>query len=151
MAIAEKLQKKLEGMKEKMAEKSQKTEEGIGTKIDSGEWLLLLLISLFVDVLFIILIIVGAFPIVGQIVYAFAEPALNLIIMGIFWWYLQHKGLGHYWWLATGGWLVNLVPILNWIGWTIVIIILYFLTKAEKIPLADRAIEKAAKAVSKIK
>jgi len=53
--------------------------------------------------------------------------------------------------LAFGGGLANLTPVVNWFGWVLAVLILYFLVKAEKIPLAGEAIEKAAKTASKIK
>lgn len=151
MPLAEKIKQKVEGMKEKMAEKSQKSEKGGGVEIDSGEWLLLVLASLFADIIFVLLTIIGALPFIGQVFYALAEPIFNLFLMSAFWFYLQHKGLGHYWWLATSSWFINLVPVLNWIGWTVAIIILYFLVKAEKVPLAGEALEKATKTAAKIK
>ena len=119
--------------------------------IDSMEWLLLFLGAGYIDILFILLTIVGLIPIIGQVIYAVADPVLNLIATGIFWFYIQHKGLGHYWWLAFGGGLANLIPVVNWAGWLIAVLILYGLVKAEKVPLAGEAIEKASKAASKIK
>jgi len=47
--------------------------------------------------------------------------------------------------------MANLIPVVNWIGWIIAVLILYFLVKAEKIPLAGEAIQKVAKVASKIK
>jgi len=138
-------------MNAKMAEKAEGDEGGKESEIDSGEWLLLFLASLFVDIIFVLFVIIGVLPFIGQVFYALAEPIFNLFVMSVFWFYLQHKGLGHYWWLATSSWIVNLVPILNWIGWTLAILILYFLTKAEKVPFAGEALEKAAKTASKIK
>ena len=151
MAISEKLQQKLDKKKEALAEKSKNAEAKESAQIDSMEWLTLFLGAGYINLLFIILTIVGLIPIVGQAIYAIADPALNLIAMGIFWFYLQHKGLGGYWWLAFGGGVANLIPVVNWIGWIIAVLILYFLVKAEKIPFAGEAIEKAAKVASKIK
>lgn len=150
MAIAKKLQEKLDTTKAKLTEKS-KSAERKETGMDSMEWLLLFLGAGFIDILFIILTVIGLIPVVGQVIYVIADPALNLIATGIFWFYLQYKGLGGYWWLAFGGGIANLIPIVNWFGWITTVLILYFLVKAEKIPLAGKAIEKAAKAASKIK
>lgn len=149
--LQQKLEKKLEKKKKELTEKSQKAEKDKGAKIDWVEWSLLFLAAGYIDILFIILTIVGLIPIIGQAIYVIADPALNLMAMGIFWLYLQYKGLGAYWWLAFGGGLANLIPIVNWIGWTIAVLILYLLVKAEKIPLVGEAIEKAAKAASKVK
>lgn len=149
MAIAEKLKQKLEKKREKLAEKSKDLEKK-GAEIDFMEWLLLFLGAGYIDILFIILTIIGLIPFVGQVIYIIADPALNLIATGIFWFYLQNKGMGGYWWLAFGGGVANLIPVVNWAGWTIAVLILYFLTKAEKIPLAGEVIEKAAKVASKI-
>lgn len=151
MPLAGKLQKKLEKTRENLAEKSKAAEKSGTAQIDSGDWLLLFLGAGYIDVLFIILAIVGLIPYVGQAIYAIADPTLDLIATGIFWFYLQYKGLGGYWWIAFGGGLINLVPVLNWIGWLVAVFILYLLVKAEKIPLAGEAIEKTAKAASKIK
>lgn len=151
MAIAEKLEKRETALKAKLAKKSQETEGGGAAKIDSGEWLLLFLAAGYIDIIFILLTVVGLIPVIGQVIYAIADPALNLLLTFIFWFYLQYKGLGAYWWLSFGGGLANLIPIINWIGWTIAVLILYLLVKAEKIPLAGEAIEKAAKTASKIK
>lgn len=151
MAITEKLEQKRGALKEKLSEKSQKTEGSGAAEIDSMEWLLLFLGAGYIDLLFIILTIIGLIPIVGQAIYAIADPAINIIATGIFWFYLQHKGLGAYWWLAFGGGVANLIPVVNWIGWVISVLILYFLVKAEKIPLAGEAIEKAVKTAQKIK
>ena len=150
MAIAEKLEQKKEALKEKLSEKSQKAEEGKGVEIDWAEWLLLFLAAGYIDILFIILTVIGLIPIVGQVIYVIADPVMNIIITGMFWFYLQYKGLGGYWWLAFGGGLADLIPGVNWIGWTIAVLILYVLVKAEKIPLAGEAIEKAAKIASKV-
>ena len=151
MALSEKLEQKRGALKEKLSEKSQKTEKGTGVEIDSAEWLLLFLAAGYIDILFIILTIIGLIPIVGQAIYVIADPAINIIATGIFWFYLQHKGLGAYWWLAFGGGVANLIPVVNWIGWIMAVLILYFLVKAEKIPLAGGAMEKAAKIAQKIK
>lgn len=151
MAIAEKLEQKRGALQEKLNKKSQKAEKGKGAEIDSAEWLLLFLAAGYIDILFIILTIIGLIPFVGQVAYAILDPTLNIIAAAIFWVYLQYKGLGHYWWLAFGGGVANLIPVVNWIGWIIAVLILYFLVKAEKIPLAGEAIEKAAKAAQKIK
>jgi len=147
MAIAEKLAK----TREKLNKKSQAAEKSEVSQVDSGEWLLLFLGAAYIDILFVILTVIGLIPYVGQVIYAIADPVLNLIATGIFWFYLQYKGMGAYWWLAFGGGLANLIPVVNWIGWIIAVLILYFLVKAEKIPLAGEAIQKAAKAASKIK
>lgn len=151
MAIAEKLQQKLEKKREELTEKSKSAENKSVAQIDSGEWLLLFLGAGYIDILFIILTIVGLTPFVGQAIYAIADPILNLLATGIFWFYLQYKGLGGYWWLAFGGGLANLIPLVNWIGWILAVLILYMLVKSEKIPLAGEAIQKAAKVASKIK
>lgn len=151
MAIAEKLAKKEAALKKKLTKKSQEALKSGGAEIDSGEWFLLFLGAGYIDILFIILTIIGLIPIIGQVVYVIADPAINIIATGIFWFYLQNKGLGGYWWLAFGGGVANLIPIVNWIGWIISVLILYFLVKAEKIPLAGEAIEKAAKVAAKIK
>ncbi|MCX6813006.1 MAG: hypothetical protein NTV77_00720 [Candidatus Azambacteria bacterium] len=147
MAIAEKLEKK----KKELAERSQKAEKGKGVEIDSAEWLLLFLAAGYIDILFILLTIIGLIPVVGQVVYAILDPTLNIIATAIFWFYLQYKGLGGYWWLAFSGGIANLIPVINWLGWIGCVLVLYFLIKAEKIPLAGEAIEKAAKAAQKIK
>lgn len=150
MAIAEKLQQKLEKKKEALAEKSKAAEKNETAKVDSGEWLLLFLASIYIDIIFILLTVVGLIPVIGQTIYAIADPALNLLLMLIFWVYLQVKGLGAYWWLAFGGGLANLIPAVNWAGWTIAVLILYLLVKAEKVPLVGEAIKKAAKIAVKI-
>lgn len=150
MAIAEKLEQKKGALQEKLNEKSQKTEKNRGAEIDWAEWLLLFLAAGYIDILFIILTIIGLIPVVGQVIYAIADPVMNIIATGIFWFYLQYKGLGGYWWLAFGGGLANLIPLVNWIGWTIAVLILYFLVKAEKIPLAGEVIKKVAKTAAKI-
>lgn len=144
MPLAEKLQQKLN-------KKSQETEKSGGVEIDSMEWLLLFLGAGFIDILFILLAIIGLIPFVGQGIYAIVDPVMNIIATGIFWFYLQNKGLGGYWWLAFGGGLAGLVPVVNWFSWIVSVIILYGLVKAEKIPLAGEAIEKAAKMAPKIK
>lgn len=151
MAIAEKLQQKLDKKKETLTEKSKADNKSGAAQINSGEWLLLFLAAAYIDIIFILLTIVGLIPIFGQAIYAITDPVINLLLTGIFWLYIQYKGLGAYWWLSFGGGLANLIPLVNWIGWTIAIFILYLLVKAEKIPLAGEAIEKAAKAASKIK
>ena len=153
MAIAEKLQQNLEKKKEALAKKSQEqgAEKNKSVEINSSEWLLLFLGAGYIDLLFIILTIVGLIPYVGHVIYAIADPVMNIIATGIFWFYLQYKGLGGYWWLAFSGGIADLIPVINWFGWIGCVFILYFLVKAEKIPLAGEAIEKAAKATSKIK
>ncbi|MFH1393155.1 MAG: hypothetical protein ABIG73_02140 [Patescibacteria group bacterium] len=119
--------------------------------INSMEWLLLFMGAGYIDILFILLAIIGLIPFVGQVIYAVADPVMNIIATGIFWFYLQNKGLGGYWWLAFGGGLAGLVPVVNWFSWIVSVIILYGLVKAEKIPLAGEAIKKAAETASKIK
>ncbi|MDP3004516.1 MAG: hypothetical protein Q8N43_03410 [Candidatus Azambacteria bacterium] len=151
MPLAEKLQQKKGALQEKLSKKSQEAEKGKGAEIDGAEWLLLFLGAGYIDILFILLTIFGLIPIVGQVIYVIADPIINIIAAGIFWFYLQHKGLGHYWWLAFGGGVANLIPVVNWFGWITSVLILYFLVKAEKVPLAGEAIETAAKAASKIK
>lgn len=151
MPLAEKLKQRLEKKRETLSEKSKNTENKDEAQIDSGEWLLLFLGAAYIDILFVILTVVGLIPFVGQIIYVIADPALNLIATGIFWFYLQYKGLGGYWWLAFGGGLANLIPAVNWVGWIIAVLILYFLVKAEKVPLAGEAIQKASKVASKVK
>lgn len=151
MPLAEKLKQKLEKKREELTEKSKSAENKRGAEIDSGEWLLLFLGAGYIDLLFIILTIVGLIPFVGQAIYAIADPTLNLLATGIFWFYLQYKGLSGYWWLAFGGGLANLIPLVNWIGWILAVLILYMLVKSEKVPLAGEVIQKAAKVASKIK
>ena len=151
MPLAEKLQQKSEALKEKLTKKSQETEKGKGVELDSTEWLLLFLAAGYISVLSIILTIIGLIPAVGQIIYVIANASLDIIATGIFWFYLQYKGLGHYWWLAFGGGLASFIPVADWASWLVAVLILYFLVKAEKIPLAGEAIEKAAKAAQKIK
>lgn len=151
MAITEKLQQKLGKTREKLTEKSKAAEKNEASQVDSGEWLLLFLGAAYIDILFIILTIIGLIPTIGQIIYAIVDPTLNLITTGIFWFYLQYKGMSAYWWLAFGGGLTNLIPVVNWIGWIIAVLILYFLVKAEKIPLAGEAIQKVTKIASRIK
>ncbi|MBU2082384.1 hypothetical protein KKH14_03115 [Patescibacteria group bacterium] len=120
-------------------------------KIDSMEWLLLFLAAGYIDILFIFLAIIGLIPVVGQVIYVIVDPVMNIIAMGIFWFYLQYKGMGGYWWLAFGGGLAGLIPVVNWASWIMAVLILYFLVKAEKVPLAGEAIEKVSKIASKIK
>ncbi|MFH1990527.1 MAG: hypothetical protein ABIJ19_01595 [Patescibacteria group bacterium] len=120
-------------------------------KIDSMEWLLLFLAAGYIDILFIFLAIIGLIPVVGQVIYVIADPVMNIIATGIFWFYLQYKGMGGYWWLAFGGGLAGLIPVVNWASWIMAVLILYFLVKAEKVPLAGEAIEKVSKIASKIK
>jgi len=151
MALAEKLQQKKEALKEKLVQKSQKTEKGRGTEINWAEWLLLFLAAGYIGVISIILTIIGLIPYVGQTIYVIANAPFDIITTGIFWFYLQYKGLGGYWWLAFGGGLASFIPVADWASWMVAVLILYFLVKAEKIPLAGEAIEKAAKAISKIK
>ena|SRR3989344_4499136 len=150
MTIAEKLAKRETALKEKLVKKSQETQARKTAEIDSMEWLLLFLGAGYIDLLFIILTIIGLVPIVGQVIYVIADPVMNIIATGIFWFYLQYKGLGGYWWIAFGGGLANLIPLVNWIGWIIAVLILYILVKAEKIPLAGEAIKKAAQTASKV-
>lgn len=145
MAIVEKLQQKL-------VKRSQETENSApGASIDSMEWLLLFMAAGYIDILFILLAIVAFIPFLGQIAYMILDPILNLMATGIFWLYLQNKGLGGYWWLAFGGGLAGLIPVVNWASWIIAVFVLYILVKAEKIPLAGEAIKKAASAASEIK
>ncbi len=151
MALAEKLEQKRGALQEKLSKKSQEAEKGKGAEIDWAEWLLLFLAAGYIDILFILLTIIGFIPVVGQVAYAILDPTLNIIATAIFWFYLQYKGLGGYWWLAFSGGIANLIPVINWFGWIGCVLILYFLIKAEKIPLAGEAIEKAAQAASKIK
>ncbi len=153
MAITEKIQKKLEGMKEKMAEKSAaaSAENSGGAEIDTGEWILLFLAAGFVEIIVILFTIIGIIPIVGQVAYPFLVGTLNAIVSGIFFLYLRSKGLTQYWGLAFGGGVANLIPVLNWFGWIGCVLVLYFLVKAEKVPLAGETIAKAAKVASKIK
>ncbi len=150
MALAEKLQQKRGALKEKLSEKSQKAEKGKGVEIDGAEWLLLFLGAGYINILFILLTIFGLIPLIGQVVYVILDPTLNIIATAIFWFYLQYKGLGGYWWLAFGGGVVNLIPFINWFGWIGCVLILYFLVKAEKIPLAGEAIETVAKVAQKV-
>ena len=145
------MNKKLEGMKEKMAEKAEKAEKGKETQIDSNEWLLLFLAAGYIQLLLIAVNIIGLIPFVGQAAYPFLAAAINIPVTGIFFLYLTQKGRAYYWWLAFGGGVANLVPIINWLGWIGCVAVFYFLVKAEKIPLAGEAIEKAAKTASKIK
>jgi hypothetical protein len=160
MAIAEKLspygrspvggQQKSGALKEKLNKKSQEAEKTEGAKLESTEWLMLFLGAGYIDILFILLTIIGLIPVVGQVIYVIVDPIINITATGIFWFYLQHKGLGSYWWLAFGGGVANLIPVVNWIGWIISVLILYFLIKAENIPLAGKAIQKATQVASKI-
>ena len=83
MAIADKLQQKLEKKREALAEKSKAALKGEAAKIDSGEWLLLFLASIYIDIIFVILTVVGMIPFVGQVIYAIAVPALNLLSVHI--------------------------------------------------------------------
>ncbi|MDO8443732.1 MAG: hypothetical protein Q7S78_01995 [Candidatus Azambacteria bacterium] len=140
-----------ETFKNKITEKSKKTENAEGASIDSMEWLILFLAAGYIDVLFILITIIGFIPFVGQVTYVILNPILNMIATGIFWFYLQNKGLGGYWWLAFGGGLAGLVPVVNWFSWIVSVFVLYGLVKAEKIPLAGEAIKKAAETASKIK
>ena len=151
MAIAEKLEQKRGALKEKLSKKSQEAEKSKGVEIDSAEWLLLFLAAGYIGIISIILTIVGLIPYVGQTIYVIANVPLDIMATAIFWFYLQHKGLGGYWWLTFGGGLASFIPVVDWASWIISVLILYFLVKAEKIPLAGEAIEKAAKAASKIK
>ncbi len=120
-------------------------------KIDSMEWLLLFLGAGYIDILFIFLAIIGLIPVVGQVIYVIADPVMNIVATGIFWFYLQNKGLGGYWWLAFGGGLAGLVPVVNWASWIVSVFVLYVLVKAEKIPLAGETIKKVAQTASKVK
>ncbi|MBI4919812.1 hypothetical protein HY838_00720 [Candidatus Azambacteria bacterium] len=149
MALAENLQQKRGAFKEKISAKSQESETESGAEIDFAEWLLLFLGAGYIDILFILLTIIALIPIVGLVIYAVAEPILDLAATAIFWFYLQHKGLGQYWWLAFGGGLANLIPVVNWFGWVVSVLILYFLVKAEKIPMAGEAIKEASKITPK--
>jgi len=119
--------------------------------IDSMEWLLLFMGAGYIDILFILLAIIALIPFVGFVAYAILDPVLNLTATGIFWFYLISKGRGGYWWLAFGGGLANLVPVVNWFGWIVSMLGFYLLVKAEKIPLAGEAIQAAAQVASKIK
>lgn len=140
MSIAEKLEKKLE----------EKVSEDKKGKIDSGEWLLLFFTAGFIDILYIFLTIIGLIPIVGQVMYVIITPLMGMIITGAFWLFLQRKGLGKYWGLAFGGGMTSLVPVANWLSWTISVFILYSLTKAEKAPLVGEAMGKIS-AITKVK
>lgn len=161
MAIAEKLspygrspaggQQKSEALKTKMAEKSHEAEKGKGAEIDSMEWLLLFLAAGFIGVLSLILTVIGLIPVVGQIIYVIVNVPFDIIATGIFWLYLQYKGLGGYWWLTFGGGLASFIPVVDCLSWIVAVLILYLLVKAEKIPLAGEAIEKAARVASKVK
>lgn len=156
MAIAEKLQQKLEKKKEALAEKSKSAEKGGEAQIDSGEWLLLFLASGFIDIIFIILTIIGLIPLVGQVIFAVVDPVLNLLFTYLFFFYLISKRMTAYWSLAFGGGLAGMIPVLDWISWTLAILTLYLVIKAKetalaKIPLAGEAIEKVAKTASKVK
>ncbi len=152
MALSEKLAKKEAAFKEKITKKSQEAEGGEAAEIDSMEWLILFMGAGYIDILFIILTVIGLIPAIGQVIYVILDPILNMGAMGIFWFYLQHKGLGHYWWLAFGGGIADLIPLVNWIGWIIAVLILYALVKAEKNSLVgEKNIKKAAQLASKIK
>lgn len=155
MAISDVLRAKQERLQEKLKEKSQKsfqkaqeTGEASESKIDSGDWVILFLASLFVDFGFVILSLVGAIPFIGQVFYAVTAPILSAVTSFILWLYLQHKGLGQYWWIAFGLGLGSTVPILNWFVFTIGILVIYTLSQAEKIPLGGKIIEKTAKLAS---
>ena len=115
------------------------------------EWLLLFMGAGYIDILFIMLAIIGLIPLVGQEIYVIADPAMNIIATGIFWFYLQYKGMGGYWWLAFGGGLAGLIPVVNWFSWIVSVTVLYGLVKAEKTPLASEAIRKVSKIAPKIK
>lgn len=152
MALAEKLTKKLEKRTAEYAEKSKAAGIPKGAHLESGDWLLLFIASIYIDILFVILTIIGLIPAVGQVIYAICDPGLNFLVAGIFWLYLYNKGLSGYWYWAFGSGLANFIPVVNFFGWTLSVIILYTLvTTAEKVPLAGKAIEMAAKATSKIK
>lgn len=155
MAIAEKLTKKLGAVEEKLKEKAQKMAEsapkGEEKKIDSSEWTWLFLAAGFVEIIIIIITVIGIIPAVGQVAYPILMGCLNIIVSGSFFLFLYQKGYAQYWGLAFGGGVANMIPVLNWLGWIGCVLILYFLTKAEKVPLAGKAIEMAAKATSKIK
>ncbi len=134
-----------------IAEELKTKENKTGGALDFGDWLLLFLGSVFVDIIFVLIAVIGLIPLVGQVFYAFLDPILNASAAFGLWIYLQFKGLGGYWYLAFGGGLAGLVPVINWFSWTLGIMILYFLVKAEAVPLAGEAISKAVKAASKIK
>ena len=151
MAIAEKLNKKLEGLKGKITKKSEKAKKGKETAIDSNEWLLLFLAAGYVQLILIAINVIGLIPFVGQAAYPVLVAAVNIPVTGAFFLYLTLKGRAYYWGLAFGGGVANLIPVINWLGWVGCVVIFYFLVKAEKVPLAGEAIEKAAKAASKIK
>jgi hypothetical protein len=152
MALAEKLTKKLEKRTAEFAEKSKAAGIPKGAHLESGDWLLLFLASIYVDILFVILTVIGLIPIIGQVIYAICDPGLNFLVAGIFWMYLYNKGLGGYWYLAFGGGLANFIPVVNWFGWTLAVIILYTLvTAAEKVPWVGKVIEIASKATPKVK
>ncbi len=149
MVITEKLQQKTDKMKAKMAEKAEKAEQR-EANIDFGEWLILFMAAGFTEIILIVFIIIGLFPVLGQIAYPILVGILNAAVSGLFFLYLMQKGLTRYWWLAFGGGVANLIPVLNWFGWIGCVMILYFLVKAEEIPLVGETIEKAAKIASKI-
>jgi len=149
MAFIEKLKTKLN---KKSQEASQEIENGdVKPAIDGMEWLLLFMAAGYIDILFIVLAIIAFIPFVGFVAYSILDPVLNLAATFIFWFYLISKGRGGYWWLAFGGGLAGLVPVVNWFSWIVSVLSFYFLVKAEKIPLAGEAIQVAAQAASKIK
>ena len=151
MAIAEKINQKLEVMKAKMAEKAENAPKTGGAEIDSGEWMLLFLAAGFVEILVVLITVFGLIPVIGQVGYPILIGTLNIIVSGAFFLYLMDKGLSQYWGLAFGGGLANLIPILNWFGWVGCVLALYFMVEAQKIPLAGEAIAKVAQAAPKIK
>ena len=86
MAIAEKLQQKLNKKSQEQGD-----EKNRGAEIDSAEWLLLFLGAGYIDILFILLAIIAFIPFVGFVAYAILDPILNLTATAIFWFYLQYK------------------------------------------------------------
>ena len=149
MAFTEKLKINLN---ERSQEISSETKDGDEKPpIDGMDWLLLFMAAGYIDILFIVLAIIAFIPFVGFVAYSILDPVLNLAATFIFWFYLMSKGRGGYWWLAFGGGLAGLVPVVNWFSWIVSVMVFYGLVKAEKIPLAGEAIKVAAQAASKIK
>lgn len=148
MALAEKLKAKQAQIRESLTKRSKAEAENEKEEspLNSFHWTLLFMLSILADFLFIILAVIGLIPLIGQLIYIIFEPTLDIIAASSFWLFLQYKGLGQYWWLAFGSGLFNLIPVINWFGWTLGVFILWVLiTKVQKVPLAREALEKGAK------
>src|SRR3989304_2772332 len=103
MALAEKLQQKLEKQRAKFAEKSAAAKSGAEKEIDSTEWILLFLAAGYIEFLFFAITLFGAIPIIGQAGYPILDISLNILVTGGFFLYLMSKNMAHYWGLAFGG------------------------------------------------